>query len=99
MSDKREDIFNVHSDIRYDIVGDGESVLLKEDAFKAMDEYANGWEDKYKEANQFICDIGKLAGLDGLGYDDMKASIEDFRDAIDEKKKGMCLEFLFFYTK
>jgi hypothetical protein len=57
------------------------------------------WQDKYKEANQFICDLGKLVGLDGLGYDDMKASIEDFRDAIDEKKKEMCLELLEYMAK
>jgi hypothetical protein len=63
-------------------------------AKEAMDEYSKEWGKKYQEANQFICDLGKLIGLDGLGYDDMKASIEDFRDAIDEKKKEMCLALL-----
>lgn len=65
----------------------------------AMDEYAAEWKKKYEEANQFICDLGKLIGLDGLGYDDLKASIEDFRDAIDEKKKDFCLQLLEYMAK
>lgn len=65
----------------------------------AMDEYAAEWKKKYEEANQFICDLGKLIALDGLGYDDMKASIEDFRDAIDEKKKDFCLQLLEYMAK
>ncbi len=60
----------------------------------AMDEYASKYRSKYEESNQFICDLGKLIGLDGLGYDDLKATIDDFRDAIDEKKKEFCLELL-----
>lgn len=66
---------------------------------EAMDEYSKEWERKYQEANQFICDLGKLIGLDGLGYDDIKASVEDFRDGIDEKKKEMCLGLLEYVAK
>lgn len=66
---------------------------------EAMEQYSKEWEDKYKEANQFICDLGKLLGQDGLGFDDMKWSIEDFRDTIDEKKKEMCLELLEYMAK
>lgn len=93
----RDSIFN---EIEKDYYIEGYGYIPTDASIKdAMDLYGKQWEDKYKEANQFICDLGKLIGLDGLGYDDIKASIEDFRDAIDEKKKEFCLELLEYMAK
>lgn len=77
----------------------GTPIVEADDARNCMNEYAAEWKKKYEEANQFICDLGKLIGLDGLGYDDLKATIDDFRDAIDEKKKEFCLELLKYMAK
>ena len=43
------------------------------------------WESKFKEANQFIIDLAKAFGQEGLGYDDLKWSIEDFQNAVKEQ--------------
>lgn len=39
------------------------------------------FEKKYKEANQFIIDLAKEFGQEGLGYDDLSWTIEDFIEA------------------
>lgn len=38
-----------------------------------------------KEANEFIKDIAELLGMDsdGLGFDELQLSIDDFKDAIE----------------
>lgn len=47
----------------------------------AMEEFA---QQEKREANKFICDIAKLLGEDGLGYDDLTWTIEDFKNAIEQ---------------
>ncbi len=47
----------------------------------AMEEYG---EEKSNEANEFIGDIAKLLGEDGLGFDDLTWTIDDFKNAINE---------------
>ena len=42
-----------------------------------------------KDANEFIIDIANLLKIetDGIGYDDLKLSLDDFQEAIKELKK------------
>lgn len=105
MPDRRDEILNeshqaeVEKDGIQSISSKHFPLAYKDAAINAMDVYSKEWERKYQEANQFICDLGKLIGFDGLGYDDINASIEDFIDFIDEKKKEMCLELLEYLAK
>jgi hypothetical protein len=97
MADRREEILKTC--VLSGTVSNGEVHCEISEAKNAMDEYSKEWKRQYEEANQFILDLGKLIGLDGLGYDDIKASIEDFRDSIDGKKKEMCLALLEYMAK
>ena len=46
-----------------------------------------------KELNEFILDIAKLLpGSDGLGYDGLSWSIDDFKDAIKEVRKDQTIK-------
>jgi hypothetical protein len=44
-----------------------------------------------KEANEFIKDIATLLGMDadGIGYDGLQYSIDDFKEAIDKLNKSL----------
>lgn len=45
--------------------------------------------DNNKEANEFIKDIANLLGMDadGIGYDEIQYSIDDFKEAIDKLRE------------
>ena len=51
--------------------------------------------DKMKEANQFILDIAKIFGIetDGVGYDGLQLSIDDFKEAAEKMVEEKFIEF------
>jgi len=51
----------------------------------AMSEF-NKLEKQHKEANEFIKTIAEMMGIetDGLGYDGLQLSLDDFADAINK---------------
>lgn len=62
--DRREEIFTNHCDIRYDSVGDSESVLTKLDAFFAMDEY---FTERAYELLDYMASKGIMCCMDSDG--------------------------------
>ena len=48
---------------------------------------------KLKEANEFIIEIAKILNMDidGIGYDGLQFSLDDFQNAIDEIKAAASL--------
>ena len=57
--------------------------------------------DKMKEANQFILDIAKMLGIeiDGVGFDELSLSIDDFKEAADKMVEERLREELMTYDK
>lgn len=51
---------------------------------RSMEEYVKQYILSNKEANEFIIDIANLLQMDtdGIGYDDLQYSIDDFKEAI-----------------
>lgn len=55
----------------------------------AVNEYINQLEVERKEASQFIIQIAELLGIDadGIGFDGLTLSIDDFEEAINKQKQ------------
>lgn len=75
---KREDIDWSASNIPYD---------CEDDVIDLINSYRNNQQNK--DANIFIKDIAVMLGMDidGIGFDGLKFSIEDFEDAIKSLNK------------
>lgn len=59
-----------------------------------MEKEIEGLKTKKKEANRFIIDIAELLGMDvdGVGFDEIQFSIDDFKNAIiDNQRKALIL--------
>jgi hypothetical protein len=52
--------------------------------FERLERVINALKKKNKEANEFIIDIADLLKMDtdGIGYDELQFTIDDFKDAI-----------------
>lgn len=65
ISDRREELFNINSDVLCDPCGDPVPCLLKEDAIKVMDEY---FTERALELLQYMAKLGVSCGEDSYGY-------------------------------
>ena len=57
---------------------------------QAMEAYAD---QQLKKVNDFIRDIAKLLGEDGLGFDGISWTVDDFKKAIDQEKRKEAIAF------
>lgn len=60
---------------------------------EAMRIHAEHYQDKHKEANGFIKDIAKLLECDEIGFDGVQWSVDDFKEAINEKSQQQAIAF------
>jgi hypothetical protein len=63
---------------------------------KAMQAYAN---QETRKANELIKDIAKLLGEDGLGFDGISWTVDDFKSAIVEEKRKEAMSFMSWVWK
>jgi len=80
------------------------SINTRENAYslysKEQDKYIDQIEaerkSERKEANQFIIQIAELLGIDadGIGYDGLQLSIDDFKEAINKLGKTVIMEWI-----
>lgn len=66
------------------------SYFRESDIEKMMQAYA---EQESKKPNEFIRDIAKLLGEDGLGFDGISWTVDDFKNAIDQEKRKEAIAF------
>jgi hypothetical protein len=57
-------------------------------------EIAKYIDQQLKEPNDFIRDIAKLLGEDGLGFDGLSWTTDDFKNAIDQEKRSTAIAFV-----
>ena len=80
-------------------VGSGEPLAQWLSKFATL--HAQKIADKMKEANQFILDIAQMLGIetDGVGFDGITLSIDDFSEAADKMVEERLREELIKYTE
>jgi|GEM_PF-4067178 len=60
----------------------------------AILKFAKAYADQeLKKVNDFIRDIAKLLGEDGLGFDGLSWTVNDFKEAIDQEKRKEAIAF------
>jgi hypothetical protein len=71
-------------------VGDGRHTVELAGMLRAMQAYAD---QQLRKVNEFIRDIGKLLGEEGLGFDGISWTVDDFKIAIDQEKRKEAIAF------
>lgn len=66
----------------------------------AILKFAKAYADQQlKKPNDFIRDIAKLLGEDGLGFDGISWTVDDFKAAIDQEKRSTAIAFHIWVDK
>lgn len=96
-------------DGRYADIVDGINIDVKQPFYQAIIRYAEDvatlhtqrLAEKMKDANQFILDIARVFGIetDGVGFDGLTLSIDDFKEAAEKMVGEKLREELMTYDK
>lgn len=63
---------------------------------EAMQAYAD---QELSKVNEFIRDIAKLLGEDGLGFDGLAWTVDDFKEAIEQEKRKEAMAYMLWVMK
>ena len=77
------------NDEKYKLSPDFQVIKFDINAYQAdINKHIDQVEAENKDANQFIIQVADLLGIntDGIGFDELRLSIEDFEEAINKLK-------------